>query len=94
MTGLAHMQFGTLPRHFCSSGYAAVDPVSQAVVYKVDIITGDVRGAGTHVRPSAISLSRPRSRCFRIWKKTLSCVGSTVMDSCCAGACDCQVGRV
>ena len=42
-------QFSASPRLPCSSGSTAVEPAPQAAVYRIDIVTGDVRGAGTHV---------------------------------------------
>jgi hypothetical protein len=46
---VAALQLAAAPRLLYSSGSAEPEPAPQSAVYRVDIITGDVRGAGTHV---------------------------------------------
>lgn len=45
------MQLAAAPRLLCSAGSAAAEAEPQPALYRIDIVTGDVRGAGTHVRP-------------------------------------------
>ena len=57
---LTHMplplQHASTSKPWALSGDVAEDISPQAVTYKVEIFTGDVRGAGTHVSPLTGSL--------------------------------------
>ncbi|BDA46553.1 Protein phosphatase PTC7 homolog fig at C-terminar half [Coccomyxa sp. Obi] len=48
-------QFSASAQLVCPSGSTAAEPLPHAAVYKVDIITGTVRGAGTHA-PAVVQL--------------------------------------
>ena len=48
---------------WASSAGAAVDEAPHALTYKVEVYTGDVRGAGTHVCPLIHPLLVPMDTC-------------------------------
>ena len=50
------LQHASTSKPWALSGDVAEDISPQAVTYKVEIFTGDVRGAGTHVSPLTGSL--------------------------------------
>ena len=55
------LQHASTSKSWALSGDAAEDISPQPLTYKVEIFTGDVRGAGTHVSPP-IGVEYPQGR--------------------------------